>query len=116
MTHLSFVFFVRYIISLSFGFSCCRSFHDLDFGGGEGVKVIDQGVNLAIQAVAAVGVKILVLVALRPGQLLFGRQHLLDQFNHPVVPCFVGEIGKLRTTVRFQPAQAAQRERRDHFE
>jgi hypothetical protein len=40
-------------------------FHDLDFGGGEGaclraatarqVKVIDQGVNLAIQAVAATG-------------------------------------------------------------
>jgi len=39
----------------------------LDFGGGEGVKVIDQGVNLAVEAVAAVGVKILVLVALRPG-------------------------------------------------
>jgi hypothetical protein len=29
----------------------------LDFGGGEGVKVIDQGVNLSIQAVAAAGVK-----------------------------------------------------------
>jgi hypothetical protein len=26
----------------------CLSFHDFDFGGGEGVKVIDQGVNLAV--------------------------------------------------------------------
>jgi hypothetical protein len=32
----------------------CCPFHDFDFGGGEGVKVIDQGVNLAVEAVAAV--------------------------------------------------------------
>jgi hypothetical protein len=34
--------------------SCGGSFRDFDFGGGEGVKVIDQGVNLAVEAVAAV--------------------------------------------------------------
>jgi hypothetical protein len=40
--------------------SCAYSFHDFDFGGGEDVKDIAQGVNLGIAAVAAVGVKILV--------------------------------------------------------
>jgi hypothetical protein len=47
--------------------SCGGSFHDFDCGGGEGVKVMDQGVNLAVEAVAAVGVKILVLPD-RPGK------------------------------------------------
>src|ERR1039457_6364192 len=34
--------------------SLCRSFHDFDFGGGEAVKDIAQGVNLAVEAVAAI--------------------------------------------------------------
>jgi len=39
---------------LEWSFSFGRSFHDFDFGGSEGVTVIDQGVNLAVEAVAAI--------------------------------------------------------------
>jgi hypothetical protein len=35
-------------------FSFGGSFHDFDFVGGESAKVIDQGVNLAVEAVAAI--------------------------------------------------------------
>jgi hypothetical protein len=35
MTHFSLVFFVRYIIPLSFDFSFGCAFHDFDFGEGE---------------------------------------------------------------------------------
>jgi hypothetical protein len=41
------------------------AFHDFDFGGTEAVKLIDQGVNLAIQRGAFIAIKVLVLVAPR---------------------------------------------------
>ena len=68
-----------------------RPFHDFDFGFGQAVEVIDQRVNLAVEAVATVGVEILVLVALGGGQLFFGREHLLHQHHHLVGPRFGGD-------------------------
>ena len=63
-----------------------------------------------IQAVAAVGVKILVLVTLRHGQLLPRRQHLLHQFNHPVAKPHRHVIDQLRHLKTFQlPVAAMQR-------
>jgi hypothetical protein len=65
--------------------SFCRSFHDLDFGGGEGVKDIAQGVNLGIAAVAAVGVKI--QVVLRRGRLFSRGGHYRFSAGHTSFGC-----------------------------
>ena len=68
---------------------------DLDLLLRQPVQLINQAVDLSVsRRDLSLDCGLLVL-RLRPCQLLVKRQHLLHEFDHPVVADFVGRVGEV---------------------